>query len=104
MRQTTVNIGGYQKKWKNHIICFSECSVTGGGGMQKIVGVIGKIFCQMHTFAFITCLALSKQDEMLKTRSVHGKLLFSGFDPGTCEATLAVWIQGAYSEKPSKPH
>ena len=34
------------------------------GGMQKIVGVIGKISCQMHTFAFITCPALSKQDEM----------------------------------------
>ena len=63
-RQTTVNIGGYQKKWKNHTTCFSKCSVTGGGGMQKIVGIIGKISCQMHTFALITCLALSKQDEM----------------------------------------
>ena len=41
-----------------------QCSVTGGGGMQKIVNIIGKISCQMHTFAFITCLALSKQDEM----------------------------------------
>ena len=52
------------EKWKNHTTCFSECSVTGGGGMQKIVGVIGKISCQMHTFALITCPALSKQDEM----------------------------------------
>ena len=49
-----------------HTTCCSECSLTGGGGMQKIVGVMGKIFCQMHTFAFIICLALSKQDKMYK--------------------------------------
>ena len=34
----------------------------------------------------------------------YGKLLFSGFDPGTCQATSALWILGAYSEKLSKPH
>ena len=63
VRQTTVNIGGYQKKWKNHTTCFSECSVTGGGGMQKIVGVIGKISCQMHTFAFITsCIEQARRN------------------------------------------
>ena len=64
--QTTVNIGGHQMKWKHHTTCCSKCSLTGGGGMQKLVGIIGKNFCQTHTFAFIICLALSKQDEMCK--------------------------------------
>ena len=103
VRQTTVNISGHPMKWKHHTTCCSECSLTGGGGMQKIVGIIGKIFVKcilLHS----SCLALSKQDEMYKKMYLYGKLFLSGFDPGTCQATSALWILGAYSEKPSKPH
>ena len=46
------------------------------GGMQKIVDIIGKIFCQTHTFAFIICLALSKQDEMCKKKIYMGNYYF----------------------------
>ena len=104
VRQTTFNIDGHLMKWKYHTTSCPECGLTGGGGMQNIVGVMGKNFCQMHTFAFIICLALSKQDEMYKKTYLYGKLLLSGFDPGTCQATSALRILGAYSEKPSKPH
>ena len=95
VKQTTVNIGGHQLKRKHHTTCCSKCGLTGGGGMHKIVGIIGKFFCQTHTFAFIICLALSKQDEMCKKKNLYGKLLLSGLDPGTCQPTSAVWILGA---------
>ena len=55
-------------------------------------------FCIHH----MSCL--SKQDEMYKKNHLYEKLLLSGFDPGTCQATSALWILGEYSEKPSKPH
>ena len=104
VRQTTVNISGHLMKWKHHTTCCSECSLTGGGGMQKDVGITGKIFCQMRTFAFImSCLEQARQNVQKKTY-LCGKLILSGFDPGTCQATSALWILGAYSEQLSKPH
>ena len=51
----------------HHTTCCSECSLTGGGGMQKDVGITGKIFCQMHTFAFImSCLEQARQNVQKK--------------------------------------
>ena len=76
VKQTTVNTGGHQMKWKYDTTCCSECGLTGRDGMQKIVGIIGKIFCQTHTFAFIICLALSKQDEMYKKKSIWEIITF----------------------------
>ena len=53
----------------------------------------------------MSCIEQARQNvKKKKNRSVHWELLFPGFDPGTCEATSAVWILGAYFEKPSKPH
>ena len=75
-KQTTVNISGHQMEWKHHTTCCSECGLTGGDGMQKIVGITGKMFCQTHTFAFIICLALGKQEEMCKKNIYMGNYYF----------------------------
>ena len=45
----------------HNLIFQMQCYRSGWDAKNSI---IGKIFCQMHTFAFITCLALSKQDKM----------------------------------------
>ena len=66
VKQTTVNISGHQMKWKApHNMLFQMWSYRWGWDAKNSRHYRQNFF-QTHTFAFIICLALSKQDKMCK--------------------------------------
>ena len=104
VKHTTVNIDEHQMKWKHHTTCCSECSLTCRWGWDaKNSRHYRQHFLSNAYFSIhhMSRLEQARQNVQKKISVyLYGKLLFSGFDPGTCQATSALWILGAYSEKP----